>query len=140
MNAGFFIEKLRERVLESPGSRLFLTLAEELKKRGENEEAYMVLRDGIEKNPAFTAARLTLGRWYLRDGKLEEAKREFLAVTEVSPGDRFALRYLGEIEAQLPAGKVDSRRKTIDTLNRFREAIHRRFDANSLNNSRAGDR
>jgi tetratricopeptide (TPR) repeat protein len=140
MNADLFIEKLRDRVRESPGSRLFLTLAEELKKRGEYEEAFMVLRDGIEKNPAFLSARLTLGRWYLKDNKLDDARKEFSAVVEVSPGDKFALRYLSEIETKLSAGKSDAKLRTIDRLNQFREAIHHRFNPNPLNNNSAGDR
>ncbi len=140
MNADFFIEKLRDRVRESPGSRLFLTLAEELKKRGEYEEAFMVLRDGIEKNPAFLSARLTLGRWYLKENKLDDARKEFSAVVEVSSGDKFALRYLSEIEAKLSAGKGNAQLRTIDRLNQFREAIHQRFNSNHLNNISAGDR
>jgi tetratricopeptide (TPR) repeat protein len=140
MNADFFIEKLRERVLESPGSRLVLTLAEELNKRGEHEEALKVLRDGIDKNPSFVAARLTLGRWYIKDNKLDDARKEFYAVIEMSPGDKFALHYLGEIEAKLTAGKGDARRRTIDRLNQFQEAIHKRFSDGPLNDITAGDR
>ena len=140
MNADFFIEKLRERVLESPGSRLILTLAEELNKRGEHEEALIVLRNGIVKNPSFVAARLTLGRWYIKDNKLDDARKEFYAVIEISPGDKFALHYLEEIEAKLSAGKGDARRRTIDRLNQFQEAIHKRFNAGPLNDITAGDR
>ena len=140
MNADFFIEKLRDRVRESPGSRLFLTLAEELKKRGENEEAFIVLSDGIEKNPAFLSARLTLGRWYLKDNKLDDARKEFAAIVEVSPGDKFALRYLSEIETKLPAKKSDAKLRTIKRLNQFQADIHQRFDPNPLNNCSAGDR
>lgn len=140
MNADYFIEKLKERVLEAPESKLFLTLAEELRKRGEDEEAFMVLKDGIGKNPSFVAARLTLGRWYLRENRLDEAKRELLAVTDYAPGDRFALRYLGDIETRLKAEGGSSIQKTVDRLTRFREAIHSRFGSESLSEKRAGDR
>ncbi len=140
MNADYYIEKLRERVIENPGSRLFLTLAEELRKRDEQEEAMMVLRDGIGKNPSFSAARLTLGRWLLKDGKSEEAKSEFSAVLELSPGDRFAARYLKEIEIQLGGDRDAVRRRTIERLNKFLEAVRVRFDAGSIGGPAAGDR
>ncbi|MGO9377674.1 MAG: tetratricopeptide repeat protein [Dissulfurispiraceae bacterium] len=140
MNADFFIEKLRERVLESSGSRLFLTLAEELKKRGEYEEALMVLKHGVEKNPSFVAARITLGRWYLKDNRLDDARKEFSAVIESSPGDKVAIRYLRDIEAEISTCKGDARRRTIDRLNQFREAIHKRFNPAIPIESPAGDR
>ncbi len=140
MNADYYIEKLRERVLENPGSKLILTLAEELKKRGEQEEAWMVLKEGIAKNPAFAAARLTLGRWYLKDDKLDEAGKEFHAVLEVSPGDKFALRYLKEIDAKMGGAKDVASKRTIERLNRFQEAIKKRFASASLDDLPVGDR
>lgn len=140
MNADFFIEKLRERVLENPDSRLFLTLAEELKKRGEEEEALLVLKEGIEKNPAFAAARLTLGRWYLKDNRIEEARKEFSVVLEISPGDKFALRYLREIETKKAGGKGDAGRNAVVRLNGFLAAIKKRFAVDSSHDLVRGDR
>lgn len=140
MNAHFFIEKLRERVLESPGSGLFLALAEELKKMGDREEALVVLKAGIEKNPTFVAARLTLGRWYLTENRLDDAKKEFSAIIEVSPGDKFALRYLREIEEKVSKEKGDARLMAINRLNQFRETVHRRFNTDPSNGSVARER
>jgi tetratricopeptide (TPR) repeat protein len=140
MNADYYIEKLRERVLANPGSKLILTLAEELRKRGEQEEALMVLKEGIAQNPAFAAARLTLGRWFLKDDKLDEARKEFSAVLEVSPGDKFALRYLKEIDAKMAGEKGAAGKKIIERLNRFQDAIKKRFASASLDDLTAGDR
>lgn len=141
MDADYYLEKLRDRVLEDPGSRLFLTLAEELRKRGEMEEAFMVLKHGIENNPAFASARLTLGRWYLKDEKLDEAKQEFTAVLNISPDDKFALRYMKEIDSKKMAGMSDSSKKKVERLNAFRDAIKKRFSPdNTALNLRTGDR
>ena len=140
MNSDYYIEKLRDRVLQDTGSRLFLTLAEELRKRGEQEEAVIVLKNGIEQNRSFTAARLTLGRWLLKDNKLDEACREFSAVLELSPGDRFAVRYLKEIESQMAATKGGAAGRTIERLNRFQAAINKRFAPDARNEFSAGDR
>jgi tetratricopeptide (TPR) repeat protein len=140
MNADYYIEKLRERVLANPGSKLILTLAEELKKRGEQEEALLVLKEGIAQNPAFAAARLTLGRWFLKDDKLDEARKEFSAVLEVSPGDKFALHYLKEIDAKMGGGEGAAGKRTIERLNRFQDAVRKRFASTSLDDLAAGDR
>ncbi|HMK55620.1 MAG TPA: tetratricopeptide repeat protein [Dissulfurispiraceae bacterium] len=137
MNADFFIERLRERVRKAPGSRLFLSLAEELKKRDSHEEAISVLKSGIEQSPSFVAAKLTLGRWLLKEEKLEEAKKAFFSIIELSPSDRFAALYLNEIEDKLASGQDDVRRRTIYRLNQFREAIHSRFDAAPLDDAQA---
>jgi tetratricopeptide (TPR) repeat protein len=140
MNADYFVEKLRDRVREAPESKLFLTLAEELKKRGEIGEAFAVLKEGIGKNPSFAAARLTLGRWYLNDDKLDAAEREFSEVLRISPDDRFALRYIKEIEDKNSAGKGDAGHKIIERLNQFQQAIHKRFKTATPGNNPAGDR
>jgi tetratricopeptide (TPR) repeat protein len=124
VNADFYIEKLKDVVKDNPDSRLFLTLAEELRKRGEAEDAMKVLKAGIDKNPSFISARLTLGRWHLRDGRLAEAKREFIRVLELSPDDRFANRYIREADEQA----VDVRgRKVVERLNKFRDGIRKAF-------------
>jgi tetratricopeptide (TPR) repeat protein len=140
MNADYYIEKLRERVLANPGSKLILTLAEELRKRGEQEEALMVIKEGIAQNPAFAAARLTLGRWFVRDDKLDDARKEFTAVLEVSPGDKFALRYLKDLDTKMGGEKGAARRRTIERLNRFQHAINKRFASTSPCDLAAGDR
>ena len=132
MNADSFMEKLRERVTQEPGSKLFLALAEELKKRNEHEEALKVLRSGIEANPSFIAARRTLGRWYLVEDKLEEARREFSSIIEISHDDIYAANYLSSIHDRLDAGQDDVRRRTVNKLIQFRQAIHCRFAPDGL--------
>ena len=91
-----YIRKLRERIRENPGSKLFLSLAEELKKLCRLEDAFSVLTDGIRKDPGFIAPQLTLGRWYLSCDMFAEAKREFSEALGKSPGNAFAQKGLAE--------------------------------------------
>ena len=136
MNADFYIEKLKEIVRDNPESRLFLTLAEELKKRGESEEAMTVIKAGINNNPAFAPARLTLGRWNLRDGLLEEAEKEFKHVLEISPDDKFAMRYLADIREQTGGYRV---RRTTGRLNKLLEGIKKAFGPDPSGRLTAGE-
>lgn len=101
-----YIKKLKEKLKEKPDSRLFLSLAEELLKREDVDEAISVLEDGIKKNPDLINARLSLGKCYLAKDMLEEAKNEFLSVIEKSPGNALARRYLNEVKKKL-AGSED---------------------------------
>ncbi|MGD0281029.1 MAG: hypothetical protein ABSB95_01550 [Dissulfurispiraceae bacterium] len=82
MNKGdsAFILRLKDRLEQDPGSKLFLSLAEELRKRDRVEEAVALLVDGISRRPDFPAAQLTLGRWYL---SLAEANKELVIFSEV---------------------------------------------------------
>ncbi len=101
MESSTFIKKLRERLSQQPGSRLFVSLAEELRKRDLGDEAVELLIDGIGKHPGFLAARLTLGRWYLQGRKFAEALEQFSAVLEKAPGNNFALKGLAEANRAL---------------------------------------
>ena len=101
MDSSTYIKKLRERLSQQPGSRLFLSLAEELRKRDLDDEAAELLIDGIGKNPDFLAARLTLGRWYLQGNKFAEALEQFSAVLGKAPGNNFARKGLAEANRAL---------------------------------------
>lgn len=101
MESSAYIKKLREWLSQQPGSRLFLSLAEELRKREKGDEAVELLIDGIGKNPDFLAARLRLGRWYLQGNKFAEALEQFSAVLEKAPGNNFASKGLAEANRAL---------------------------------------
>lgn len=96
-----YIKRLKERLREKPDSRLFLSLAEELKKDDRLNEAMDILINGIRKVPDFDAARLTLGRWYLESNMPSEAKKEFSAVLKHSPDNIFAIRWINEVNNKL---------------------------------------
>ncbi len=90
------IDELRKRLEKEPGSRLFAQLAEELRKSGELGEAIEVCRAGLEKQPGYWPARMTLGRALGESGDLEGARPEFEAVLKAAPDNILASRLLGE--------------------------------------------
>lgn len=96
-----YIKRLKERLSERPDSKLFLSLAEELRKAERIDEAITLLVEGVRKNPDFVAAHVTLGRWYLSKGMIAEAKEEFLEAAERSPQNIFARKGLVEAYKRL---------------------------------------
>ncbi len=106
MESSAYIKKLRERLSQHPGSRLFLSLAEEMRKRDMGDEAVELLIDGIGKDPDYLAARLTLGRWYLQGNKFAEALEEFSAVLEKAPGNNYARKGLADANRALGNSSV----------------------------------
>jgi tetratricopeptide (TPR) repeat protein len=100
------IERLKEKVNSDPNSKLFILLAEEYKNAGMLDEAVNVLTGGIEKQPEYMSARVSLGKIYLERGMLDEAKAEFEKVVHTIPENLYAHKKLAEIYTAL--GKSDS--------------------------------
>ncbi|HEX8947484.1 MAG TPA: tetratricopeptide repeat protein [Dissulfurispiraceae bacterium] len=121
-NESAYLKRLKERIRQNPDSKLFLSLAEELRKEGRTEEATAMLADGIGRNPEFASARLTLGRWYLSANLFEEAKKEFSELVGKFPGNAFAHRGLAEAYRSLGLEKnaVEEYRKVL-AINPFDE-------------------
>lgn len=96
MDNSIYIKRLKEGLKQKPNSRLFLSLAEELKKVDKVDEAIAILVEGIKKDP-FPAARLTLGMCYLLKNMPDKAKAEFLGVIKESPENISAYKGLAEV-------------------------------------------
>lgn len=90
------IGELRKKLEKDPGSRLFAQLAEELRKEGKQDEAIGVARKGLEKNPNYPSARLTLARALLDSGRSSEARPELEQIVKSSPDNILASRLLGD--------------------------------------------
>jgi len=90
------IDDLRRRLEKDPGSRLFAQLAEELRKDGDLEEAIAVCREGLNRQPAYPSARMTLGRALFDTGDLAAARVEFETVLKSAPDNILASRLLAE--------------------------------------------
>ncbi len=88
--------ELRRKLDKDPASRLFAQLAEELRKEGRHEEAIGVARKGLEKNPNYPSARLTLARSLLDSGRPGEARPELEQIVKASPDNILASRLLGD--------------------------------------------
>lgn len=134
MEDSIYIKRLKERLRQNPDSKVFLSLAEELRKKDMMDEAIAVLIGGIKKNPDFIAARLTIGRWYLFSNMLSEAQKEFSEVIKQSPNNIFARKWLDEtnrrlgiVEEVIPMPLRKNREAVIDCLNKFLEEIKSRF-------------
>ena len=90
------IADLRKKLDKDPGSRLFAQLAEELRKEGRFEDAIAVAQTGLQKNPNYPSARLTLARAQLDAHRPAEARSELEQIVRASPDNILASRLLGE--------------------------------------------
>jgi tetratricopeptide (TPR) repeat protein len=90
------IADLRKKLDKDPGSRLFAQLAEELRKEGRFEDAIEVAQTGLQKNPNYPSARLTLARAQLDSNRPGEARAELEQIVKASPDNILASRLLGE--------------------------------------------
>ncbi|MDP2167198.1 MAG: tetratricopeptide repeat protein [Thermodesulfovibrionales bacterium] len=95
------IEKLKEKVEKDPASKLFVPLADEYRKAGRLDEAIKVLNTGIQRQPNYMSARVSLGKIYLEKGMKAEAKGEFEKVIQAIPDNLFAQRKLADIYREL---------------------------------------
>ena len=112
------IEKLKERVDKDPNSKLFVPLAEEYKKEGMLDDAISVLLGGIERQPGYMSARVSLGKIYLEKGMMNEARSEFENVVKSIPDNLYAHKKLAEIYRDLGERELSIRSyKTVLNLN-----------------------
>ncbi|MEW6585155.1 MAG: tetratricopeptide repeat protein [Nitrospirota bacterium] len=95
------IDRLKEKIAKDPNSKLFVPLAEEYKKAGMLDEAVDVLTKGLEQQPGYLSARVSLGKIYMERAMLAEAKMEFEKVTDAIPDNLYAHKKLAEIYREL---------------------------------------
>lgn len=95
------IERLKEKIEKDPNSKLFVPLAEEYKKAGMLEEAIEVLTKGLERQPNYLSARVSLGKIYMEKGMLNESRTEFEKVINAIPDNLYAHKKLAEIYTNL---------------------------------------
>ncbi|MCG2722425.1 MAG: tetratricopeptide repeat protein [Thermodesulfovibrionales bacterium] len=95
------IERLKEKISRDPNSKLFVPLAEEYKKAGMYDEAIDALTKGLEQQPGYLSARVSLGKIYIERGMLVEARDEFEKVISAIPDNLYAHKKLAEIYREL---------------------------------------
>lgn len=108
------IDKLRDRVNKEPGSKLFLSLAEQYRNSGRLDEAMEVLKAGIQKQPLFMSARVALGKIYLEKNMAGEAAAEFETVVKAIPENLFAQKKLADI--YLAQGEREKAKKALEAV------------------------
>ena len=114
------IERLKEKLDKDPNSKLFVPLAEEYKKAGMFDEAVDVLTKGLEAQPGYLSARVSLGKIYIERDMLDEARAEFQKVVAVIPDNLYAHKKLAEIYKDL--GEKDEAVREIKTVLRLNPA------------------
>jgi tetratricopeptide (TPR) repeat protein len=88
------IERLKEKIARDPNSKLFVPLAEEYKMY---DEAIDTLTKGLDQQPGYLSARVSLGKIYIERGMLAEARAEFEKVISAIPDNLYAHKKLAEI-------------------------------------------
>ncbi len=111
------IERLKEKIEKDPNSKLFVPLAEEYKKSGMYDEAIDVLTSGLERQPGYLSARVSLGKIYIERGMPDEARAEFEKVIEAIPDNLYAHKKLAEIYRDL--GEKEKAAKEFKTVLRL---------------------
>ena len=102
--------QLEERWRRDPGSRVFLQLAEELRRGGRIVRAIEVLRAGLVLHPAYLSAQVALGRCLHERGDLADAAEVLEKAVAQDPAQLVASRLLIETYIGLAdAGRARSR-------------------------------
>ncbi len=91
------VRRYEERLAKDPASLAFAALADLYRKAGRTREAIALCRDGLERYPHYTTARLILAKAYLTEGKREDALTELSRVVAQSPNDVQAHRLLADL-------------------------------------------
>lgn len=91
------IRDLKRRLELDSGSRLFVALAEELRKTGRIADALSTLQKGLLAHPHYVSAQVALGRAYLEAGQITEAIATFSKVLVADPGNLVSAKALADI-------------------------------------------
>lgn len=95
------IADLKARLEADPGSRVFYQLGEELRKSDRAEEAEDVLRQGLEKHPAYLSAWISLGRALKEMSRSEEAIDVLNRAFQLDRQNVVVARLLGESYSEI---------------------------------------
>ncbi len=91
------IRDLERRLDLDPGSRLFVSLAEEYRKVGRIRDCLSALQKGLLAHPGYIAAQVALGRAYLEANQATESIATFTTVLVADPANLVAAKSLADI-------------------------------------------
>lgn len=111
--------QLEERWRRDPGSRIFLQLAEELRRGGRIERAVEILRSGLVLHPAYLSAQVALGRCLFERGDLAGAAEVLERAVAQDPAQVVASKLL--IETYLGLGDAGRARSRFDFYRLFND-------------------
>ncbi len=101
------IRELEQRFAQAPDSRLFLPLADALRRAGELERAAKLCREGLQRYPDFNSARILLGETLAELGELDEAVRELEQAAALDAGSSRIKTLLSSIAGKMGAGQAE---------------------------------
>lgn len=93
----YLVSLLEQKLKDDPSSRVFLRLAEELRKGERYQRAVEVCVNGLTYHSDYVPALVCLGRCQRNLGLDDEAEKIFRQVLSITPDNPHALRGLGEI-------------------------------------------
>jgi len=91
------LDALRESYEKNPNSKLFMPLAEQLRRRGCYGEAIDICMRAKTLHPRYVSCRVLLGRCLVELGMREEARRELEEVLAQDRENVFSLRVMAEL-------------------------------------------
>ena len=100
------IRRHEERLAKDPTSLAFAQLADLYRKAGRTREAVALCREGLQRYPHYTTARLILAKTQLADGDFDGALMEIEAILGVSPKDVQCHRLAAEVHRR--RGRIDA--------------------------------
>jgi tetratricopeptide (TPR) repeat protein len=100
------IRRHEERLARDPDSLAFAQLADLYRKAGRAAAAIALCRDGLQRWPHYTTARLILAKSLLADSQLEPALAEVNAILQTTPKDVQCHRLAAEVHRR--AGRLDA--------------------------------
>jgi tetratricopeptide (TPR) repeat protein len=100
------IRRHEERLARDRESLAFAQLADLYRKAGRTGEAVALCREGLQRWPHYTTARLILAKTLLGEGQLEAAQAEVDAMLQTSPKDVQCHRLAAEVHRR--AGRLDA--------------------------------
>jgi tetratricopeptide (TPR) repeat protein len=86
------VRRLSETLARDPSSLAYAELAEQLRRRGQPEEALQVALQGLTRNPMHADGHDTLARIYADLGDLERARLAWSKAIEIAPDHAGALK------------------------------------------------
>ncbi len=99
------IRRQEERLQRDPTSLAFAQLADLYRKIGRTRDAITLCREGLERYPHYTTARLILAKALLAEEEFAQALTELSAILAVSPNDLQCHRLAAEIHRR--QGRLD---------------------------------
>ena len=100
------IRRHEERLARDPESLAFAQLADLYRKAGRTADAIGLCREGLQRWPHYTTARLILAKTLLAEGQHDGALAELESILQTSPKDVQCHRLAAEVHRR--AGRLDT--------------------------------